>query len=68
MRCLIMLEETSEGFAVQVPNLAIVTYGDDVPYSPLRPTDGSRSNRPTGFPCPSPGQTHIRRFALRPKP
>jgi predicted RNase H-like HicB family nuclease len=30
MRYLIMLEETEEGFAVQVPDLPVVTHGGDV--------------------------------------
>ena len=30
MRSLIMLEETEAGFAVQVPDLAIVTFGGDI--------------------------------------
>ena len=30
MRFLIMLEQTEKGFAVQVPDLAITTYGDTV--------------------------------------
>jgi predicted RNase H-like HicB family nuclease len=30
MRYLIMLEQTEVGFAVQVPDLAIVTYGDTI--------------------------------------
>lgn len=30
MRYLIMLEQTDAGFAVQVPDLAIVTYGDTI--------------------------------------
>jgi len=30
MRFLIMLEQTEAGFAVQVPDLAIVTYGDNI--------------------------------------
>lgn len=30
MRYLIMLEQTEDGFAVQVPDLAIVTYGADI--------------------------------------
>ncbi|MFO7886050.1 MAG: hypothetical protein R6U68_14635 [Desulfobacteraceae bacterium] len=30
MRFLIMLEQTSAGFSVQVPDLAVITYGKDV--------------------------------------
>lgn len=30
MRFLIVLEQTENGFAVQVPDLAIITYGDTV--------------------------------------
>ncbi len=30
MRFLIMLEETEEGFGVQVPDLAIVTHGESI--------------------------------------
>jgi predicted RNase H-like HicB family nuclease len=30
MRYLIMLEQTETGFAVQVPDLAITTYGEDI--------------------------------------
>ena len=30
MRYLIMLEQTEAGFAVQVPDLAIVTYGESI--------------------------------------
>ena len=30
MRFLIMLEQTEAGFAVQVPDLAIVTYGESI--------------------------------------
>jgi len=30
MRYLIMLEQTEAGFAVQVPDLAIITYGDTI--------------------------------------
>ena len=30
MRFLIMLEQTEAGFAVQVPDLAIVTHGEDI--------------------------------------
>jgi predicted RNase H-like HicB family nuclease len=30
MRFLIMLEQTKPGFAVQVPDLAITTFGDDI--------------------------------------
>jgi predicted RNase H-like HicB family nuclease len=30
MRVLIMLEQTEAGFAVQVPDLAIVTYGETI--------------------------------------
>lgn len=30
MRYLIMLEQTEAGFAVQVPDLAIATYGDTI--------------------------------------
>ena len=30
MRYLIMLEQTEAGFAVQVPDLAIVTYGETI--------------------------------------
>jgi len=30
MRFLVMLEQTEAGFAVQVPDLAITTFGDDI--------------------------------------
>lgn len=42
-----MLEETSEGFAVQVPDLAIVTQGDDVEDAKRAAVEAIRINMET---------------------
>ena len=44
MRYLIMLEQTEAGFAVQVPDLAIITYGPSVDDAKHAATAAIRSN------------------------
>jgi len=43
MRFLIMLEQTDAGFAVQVPDLAIVTHGENIERQNKQPLKLSRS-------------------------
>lgn len=44
MRYLIMLEQTEAGFAVQVPDLAIVTYGATIETAKQAAIEAIRSN------------------------
>jgi predicted RNase H-like HicB family nuclease len=44
MRFLIMLEQTEAGFAVQVPDLAITTFGDDIDAAKKAAEDAIRIN------------------------
>ena len=44
MRYLIMLEQTEAGFAVQVPGLAIVTYGDTIETAKQTAVEAIQSN------------------------
>lgn len=44
MRYLIMLEQTEAGFAVQVPDLAIVTYGDTIEAAKQAASEAIRIN------------------------
>jgi predicted RNase H-like HicB family nuclease len=44
MRFLIMLEQTERGFAVQVPDLAIVTSGEDVENAKRAAREAIRAN------------------------
>ena len=44
MRFLIMLEQTETGFAVQAPDLAIATYGDNIEAAKLAAGQAIRSN------------------------
>jgi len=44
MRFLIMLEQTEAGFAVQVPDLAITTFGDDIDAAKKVAEDAIRVN------------------------
>jgi len=44
MRLLIMLEQTDAGFAVQVPDLAIVTFGEDIEASKRAACEAFRIN------------------------
>lgn len=44
MRYLIMLEQTESGFAVQVPDLAIVTYGDTIEAAKQAACEAIQSN------------------------
>ena len=44
MRLLIMLEQTEAGFAVQVPDLAIVTFGGDIEKAKSAASEAIRIN------------------------
>ena len=44
MRFLIMLEQTETGFAVQAPDLAIVTYGENIDAAKRAASEAIRSN------------------------
>lgn len=44
MRYLIMLEQTEAGFAVQVPDLAIVTYGNTIEAAKRAAVEAIQSN------------------------
>jgi predicted RNase H-like HicB family nuclease len=44
MRYLIMLEQTETGFAVQAPDLAIVTYGENIEAAKRAAGEAIRSN------------------------
>lgn len=44
MRFLIMLEQTEAGFAVQVPDLAIVTVGDSIEAAKRSATEAIQAN------------------------
>ncbi len=44
MRYLIMLEQTEVGFAVQVPDLAIVTYGETIEVAKQAAVEAIQSN------------------------
>ncbi len=56
MRFLIMLEQTETGFAVQAPDLAIATYGEDIAAAKRAASEAIRANldayRETGQPLP----------------
>ena len=56
MRFLIMLEQTDTGFAVQAPDLAIATYGENIEAARRAATEAIRSNleayREAGQPVP----------------
>jgi predicted RNase H-like HicB family nuclease len=56
MRFLIMLEETETGFAIQAPDLAIVTYGETIEAAKRVAVEAIRSNleayREAGQPVP----------------
>ena len=56
MRFLIMLEQTETGFAVQVPDLAIITHGENVEAAKHAASDAIRINldayRETGLIVP----------------
>jgi predicted RNase H-like HicB family nuclease len=45
MRLLIMLEQTETGFGVQVPDLAITTYGENIEAAKRAAKDAIRINR-----------------------
>lgn len=71
MRFLIMLEQTESGFAVQVPDLAIVTHGASIESAKQAASDAIRINldayREAGQPLP-PGQAvaaHLENPAFR---
>jgi len=44
MRFLIMLEQTETGFAVQAPDLAIATYGENIEAAKRAAAEAIRSN------------------------
>ena len=44
MRYLIVLEETESGFAVQVPDLAVVTYGETIEAARIAATEAININ------------------------
>jgi predicted RNase H-like HicB family nuclease len=44
MRYLIMLEQTEAGFAVQVPDLAVVTYGETIEVAKQAAVEAIQSN------------------------
>lgn len=44
MRFLVMLEQTETGFAVQAPDLAIVTYGETIEAAKRAAAEAIRSN------------------------
>jgi predicted RNase H-like HicB family nuclease len=56
MRFLIMLEQTETGFAVQAPDLAITTYGENIEAAKRAASEAIRSNleayREAGKPVP----------------
>ena len=56
MRFLIMLEQTETGFAVQAPDLAIITYGENIEAAKRAAGEAIRSNleayREAGQPVP----------------
>jgi predicted RNase H-like HicB family nuclease len=58
MRFLIMLEQTETGFAVQAPDLAIVTYGENIEAAKQAATEAIRINleayREAGHHAPEP--------------
>ena len=47
MRFLIMLEQTDKGFAVQVPDLAITTYGENIEAAKRAASEAIRANLET---------------------
>lgn len=65
MRYLIMMEQTEEGFAVQVPDLAVITHGRDVEEAKAAAALAIRVNLEaygeTGMPVPPPApvKTHL---------
>ena len=65
MRYLIVLEPAGSGFAVQVPDLAVITYGKTVEDAKYAAADAVRANleayRETGMPVPErqPVQNHL---------
>jgi predicted RNase H-like HicB family nuclease len=58
MRYLIVLEQTENGFAVQAPDLAVITYGKDVETAKQAAIEAIRVNLETyeeiGKPLPKP--------------
>jgi predicted RNase H-like HicB family nuclease len=58
MRYLIVLEQTETGFAVQAPDLAIATFGEDIQAAKRAAGEAIRSNleayREAGQPVPEP--------------
>jgi predicted RNase H-like HicB family nuclease len=56
MRFLIVLEQTESGFAIQVPDLAIVTYGPNLAAAKTAAAEAIRINleayREAGMPVP----------------
>ena len=56
MRCLILLEQTETGFAVQAPDLAIATYGENIEAAKRAASEAIRINleayREAGQPVP----------------
>lgn len=65
MRYLIVLEQTAEGIAVQVPDLAIVTFGENVEAARLAASAAIQANleayREAGLAVPEkqPVETHL---------
>ncbi len=65
MRYLITLEQTEKGFSVQVPDLAIITWGKDIEDAKLAATEAINTNlqvyREIGKPIPGYGSalTHL---------
>ena len=57
MRFLIMLEQTEAGFAVQVPDLAIITFGETVDLAKRNATEAIQANleayKVEGWPVPT---------------
>ncbi len=57
MRYLIMLEQTEAGFAVQVPDLAVITFGDSIETAKRAAAEAIRINleayREEGMPVPA---------------
>jgi predicted RNase H-like HicB family nuclease len=66
MRYLIVVEPTEEGFAVQVPDLAVMTHGRDIESARQAAVKAIRINleayAETGqeVPSPQPAETHLR--------
>jgi predicted RNase H-like HicB family nuclease len=58
MRYLIMLEQTEAGFAVQVPDLVVVTHGDSIESAKCAAAEAIRINldayQELGMPVPAP--------------